>query len=157
MKKLIILYSWLFILVVNFNSCAPKQNISTFYSYETECMGLDSDNEPILKSWGKGNDRASAIEQAKKNAVKDVMFKGINKGQPSCNVKPLILSVNAQDKYEDYFMAFFSKNGPYTKFITKIDASAKNTQTAGGQVVYCLTLSILRKDLKEKLLKDQIH
>jgi hypothetical protein len=156
MKKIIVLAFGFFFLSLNFNACAPKQSISTFYSYETECMGVDANNAPMLKSWGKGSNQTAAIEQAKKNAVKDVLFKGINKGQSSCNVKPVILTVNAQDKYEDYFMKFFSNNGPYTKFVKNVDVSAKNTQTGGGQVVYCLTLSVLRSDLKKQLLKDKI-
>ena len=30
-----------------------------------------------LRAWGRGKNRTDAIEQAKKNAVRDVLFKGV--------------------------------------------------------------------------------
>ena len=86
-----------------------------FATFETECLGTELDGSQTLRSWGKGKDKADAIEQAKKNAVRDVIFKGINAGSGECSKKPLILEVNAQEKYEYYFNAFFKDGGAYKK------------------------------------------
>jgi len=45
-------------------------DISGNYTYEIECMGSELDGSITLKAWGKGNNRADAIEQAKKKCSK---------------------------------------------------------------------------------------
>ena len=59
-------------------SCNPRKRISGFYSYETECLGVEMDGSQTVKTWGRGITKTSALEQAKKNALKDIIFSGIN-------------------------------------------------------------------------------
>ena len=87
-------------------SCSSKKSIAANYSNPTECLGVELDGSQTLKAWGNGRNRQDAVDQAKKNAIRDVIFKGIRDGKSECNTKPLVFEVNAQDKYEDYFNVF---------------------------------------------------
>ena len=80
---------------------------SAYYEYDAECLGVELDGSQTLRIWGVGRNKKDAVEQAKKNAVRTVLFKGIHGGLSGCNTKPVILEVNAEEKYEDYFNAFF--------------------------------------------------
>lgn len=52
---------------------------------------------------GEGRNRADAVEQAKKNAVREVIFNGIHDGNSSCDQRPLLNIPNAEERYREYF------------------------------------------------------
>ena len=81
-------------------------------------MGIEHDGSQTLKAWGNGRNRLDAVEQAKKNAVRDVIFKGITEGNKECNIKPIIFEVNAEEKYENYFNSFFADGGAFKNFVS---------------------------------------
>lgn len=140
----------------------PQQGISASYTYKTECMGVELDGSQTLKAWGNGRNRADAIEQAFKNAVRDVLFNGINNGKSDCNVKPVIFEVNAQQKHEEYFNRFFSDKGPYKEFVSEKDGSRyhveviKERKQSGSQETYGIIVRVLRAELISKMKADGI-
>jgi hypothetical protein len=168
MKNLIqktILSGVMLLLIV---SCKTTSTAS-FYSYETECLGVEMDGVQTLKTVGKGKLRADAVRQAQKNALRDVIFKGNLKGSGDCAGKPLLLEVNAQEKYESYFNAFFKDGGDYENFVSLYEnfmslkgekitttilrgADSRNKDLS----VYSVVVRVLRTELKEKLIKDGI-
>jgi hypothetical protein len=132
------------------------------YTYETECMGTEGDGSQTVKGWGSGRNREDAIEQAKKNGVRDVLFKGIRNGKPECNSKPVLFDPNIREKKEDYFNAFFADDGPYKEFITGEDGSdlhfsvVSGRKKAGDQETYGVIIRVQRAKLKAKMIQDQI-
>ena len=166
MKTLIKATGILLVFLVGFtlNSSAQKKQKKTagFYEYETECLGVEGDGSQTVRAHGKGRNREDAMEQAKKNAVKDVLFKGISKGSAECNVKPVLFNPNAREKFEDYFNAFFADQGPYKEFITSEDASdmhsdvRKGRSQAGSQEDYAVIVRVQRAKLKERMIQDKI-
>jgi hypothetical protein len=144
------------------NSCIGNKNIvAANYTYNTECMGVEGDGSLTLLAWGNGRNRADAVEQAKKNAVMDVIFKGIRNGKDDCNKIPLINEPNARDKYESYFNDFFKDNGVYKKFVSSKDERigdkvTRDRMKSDKSVTNSCVVKILRYQLKEQLIKDQI-
>lgn len=130
--------------------------IGSFYSYETECLGLELDGSQTLRVWGEGKNKSDAVEQAKKNAVRDVLFRGIRKGKEDCNLRPLMLETNAQEKYEDYFNAFFADGGEYKKYVSSKDEKRGSKEMQANQLgkKYGVTVRVLRSELKKKLKAD---
>ena len=124
-------------------------------------MGVELDGSQTLKAWGNGRNRLDAVEQAKKNALRDVIFNGIREGKQECNQKPLIFEVNAQEKYEDYFNLFFTDGGEYKNYISLRDERIwdkinRDRKKNAESVTNGLVLRVLRSDLKEKLIADKI-
>jgi hypothetical protein len=159
-KILILLISSLFFIQTEIK--AQNNKAAGFYEYKSECLGVELDGSQTLKVWGSGRNRADAIEQAKKNGMRDVIFKGIREGKQDCNMKPLVPEVNAQEKYEDYFNKFFADEGEYNKFVSSKDGSKYHTEVikdrkqAGSQETYAVIIRVLRAELKSKLLEDNI-
>ena len=58
---------------------------SAYYDYEVECLGVELDGSQTVRVWGVGRNKKDAVEQAKKNAVRVVLFKGIQGGLKGCN------------------------------------------------------------------------
>lgn len=134
------------------------QETSSFYTFETECLGTELDGSETVRAWGKGSNKADAIEQAKKNAVRDIIFKGVKGGSGECNLKPLIYAVNAQEKYEFYFNKFFADGGEYAKYATGEDENRTSRIKAKGsaQQNYGVVVRVKRAELKQKLIEDGI-
>ncbi len=148
----------LFIFV--FSVSAQKKTAGN-YVYKTECLGIELDGSQTVKAWGNGRNRLDAVEQAKKNALRDVIFRGILEGKQDCNQKPLVFEVNAQEKYEDYFNLFFTDGGEYRNFISLRDERIgdklnRDRKKTAESVTNGLILRVLRSDLKVKLISDKI-
>jgi hypothetical protein len=142
-------------------SCSTKKSVSTVYTYTSECLGVELDGSQTLKAWGNGRNREDAVEQAKKNAVRDVIFRGVREGRQDCNQKPLVFEVNAQEKYEDYFNRFFADGAGYREFISLkderiFDKLKRDKQRTSESVTHGVIVRVLRSELKQKLIQDGI-
>lgn len=138
-------------------SCSSTKS-TAYFTYETQCLGVELDGSQTLLAWGDGKNKADAEEQAKKNAVRDVIFRGINAGKSECTRSPLVNTPNAQQKYEDYFNRFFADGGEYKKYISMSDQK----RGSGNKEHYkygekrSVTVRVLRSELKKRLQEDGI-
>ena len=131
-------------------SSKQQKKTSSYYDFETECLQDKLDGSYIFYTWGKGSDKSEAINQAKKNAINDLLFKGINKG---CQLNPLIIEINGGVKYKSYVNSFFQKD--FNDFIT-IEKSPKKLFKSEQQTTYGVKVCIKTDALKKKLIKDNI-
>ena len=136
---------------------AQRNSNIGYYTIESECLGSELDGSITLRAWGTGRNRFDAVDQAKKNALREVIFKGIRKGSPECNQRPLLPEVNAEMKYEDFFNRFFSdRTDDYKKFCSGKDERLDNKIFRRGMgdskmVTYSVIVRVLRAELKDYL------
>ena len=148
-----------FIMLFIITSCRVQEVSSGYYDYSVECLGNENNGTMIVKSWGTGRDRREAEANAKKNALKDIMFEGIRNGRTVCNSIPLIVKPTALENNELYFNNFFSST--YKKFTSiyrepLLDRTFKPNPRTNKNVAYALTLTIDIAMLKRHLIRDQI-
>ncbi len=154
MKKIILALSMICAaLTVN-----AANSTEAYYNSETECLGVELDGSQTLRVWATGRNKTDAVAQCKKNAVNEVIFKGIKGGNGGCNQKALITEVNAQEKYQYYFNVFFKDKGEYLKYISMEDTRilTKKRSRRLEQVKYGLTVRVLRSELQARLVEDGI-
>jgi len=130
-------------------------------SFESECMGTELDGSQTLKAWGTGRNYSDACEQAKKNAVRDVLFKGIKNGSGECNSLPLLMNQSDKFKHEDYFNSFFTDGGKFSQFVNTRDERnfkkfRREKSKNGDQRTHAVAVRVLRSELKKQLIKDGI-
>ena len=159
--KTSIMLSLIFLLSLGFSSCRRDIVLPDQYSYvnfETECLGTNMDGTMRLRAWGSGPTRAAAIENAKRNAIRDVIFKGIKKGSGEFNRNPLTYEVNAQERYEDYFNAFFADGGAYTLYSSLADETLTSRSKAKSKVQqsYGVVVTVNRAALQQRLIDDNV-
>ncbi|MDR2232864.1 MAG: hypothetical protein LBE56_07050 [Tannerella sp.] len=156
---------WCFIIlfggIAMMGGCRSKTDISGNYTFKTECMGTEMDGSVTVKAWGNGRNRADAIEQARKNAVNDVIFKGIMEGTGGCNFRPVVGEVNARMKYESYFDAFFRDRGEFQNYVSTEDEKfsdrfRRDPRMSRHGNTYGVILRVKRSELREKFLSDGI-
>ena len=148
-------------LLISIPSIFAQKKLAGNYGYKTECMGLEGDGSQTVKAWGNGRNRSDAVEQAKKNAIRDILFFGLLEGKQECQQRPLIYEVNAQEKYEDYFNKFFADGGEFRDFISLKDERigdklSRDRKRGRGSVTNGFIVRVLRSELKQKLIADGI-
>ena len=127
------------------------------YAQETECISKEMDGSLTLRVFGTGRNRTDALEQAKKQAVYDVLFKGVSKGNTDYNMRPIMTEVNARQRYQDYFDIFFMDRGEYLKYISMEDKRAGSTRVTKRNyrdVTVGVTVRVLVPQLKARLKSD---
>lgn len=148
-------------LILGTVSCDPQRKIAAYNTFKTECLGIEMDGSQTVKAWGTGRNRHDAVEQAKKNAVRDVLFNGIVAGKPECQVKPVLAEVNVREKNENYFNKFFADGGEFRKYLSLRDEKiarrfARDKQKARDQVNRSVIVRVDRPGLIEKMKQDGI-
>lgn len=157
MKKQLYIIAVVTVLVLA--GCKSKETTTTaFHSYTTECLGKSMDGSQTLRVWASGRNRTDAIEQAKKKAVYDMVFTGIQAGSGECNAYPIVDEANARKKYEDYFDMFFADGGAYSKYVSFANQkrSAIQHYQGDGTQTFGIVVIVNRSALRQRFLSDNI-
>lgn len=145
-------------LTINYSSCKSNKEISAPVSYmnlNTTCLNANPDGSVVLRAWGNGASKGVAVEEAKRTAVYDIIFKGIRSGAGYKSVETPLLNVpNAYEKYQDYFEPFFSNGGEYLKFVKEEQGKSQRLKNEsayrqGYGVIVVVNVASLRQQLKK--------
>ncbi len=145
--------------LVVLTGCKSKEvSTAAFQSYTTECLGKSMDGSQTLRVWASGRNRADAIEQAKKKAVYDIVFTGIQAGSGECNAYPIVDEANARKKYEDYFDLFFADGGAYKNYVSSTNQkkSAMQRHYGDGTQTFGIIVTVNRSALRQRFISDNI-
>ena len=148
-------YTWKLgcLLLLILAGCSSKKSVSSYHSFESVFVQQVSE-----RNAGISVCHVICVEQAKKNAVRDVLFKGVVAGSRECSVRPLVTEVNAQERYASYFNDFFRDGGEYLKYVSMEDKKTNSNTKASNktQISYSTTVRVLRSQLQQKLIEDKI-
>lgn len=157
MKRLLLFVA--VIATMTFVGCNPqKVSTAAFYETETQFMNLEGDGSITVRAFGIGRYRGDAIDQARKNAIRDVMLKGVEvPGNPMLS-KPLIMEINAEEKYAAFINNFFTDGGPYKEFFSREDRRRETSDKywSGKQMKIAVTIRVLRPELQQYLRDNNI-
>jgi len=153
------IYLWAFIGLMMVCGCSSKKVTTTaFHEYPTECLGTSMDGKQVLRVWATGQNRADAVEQAKKKAVYVVVFEGIQAGNGECSAYPVMDEANARRKYEDYFDVFFATGGEYTKYVSMEKQQKSSIQRHKGDGIETggIIVTVDRSGLRRRFQEDNV-
>lgn len=137
--------------------CGARRS-EAYYDYKTQLIGSELDGSYTLLSWGRARNAVDAFQQAQKQAVYDVIFTGIVGNASNRSLKPLVLEVNARERHEDYFNAFFADRGPWKQYCSLKEKRIFSTDYArtGTQSLCQTTVCVYRSQLRQRLIQDGI-
>jgi hypothetical protein len=172
MKESIFLAVIFLTTLVGFEACRPAiKSTSAFQTFTTQFIREEAGGVILLKSFGSGYTQTECIQNAKYNAVRDVIFKGVSGANDQ---RPLLMGANPEEKYRNFFTGFFVQDGPFNSFVSTsnrgnidksdrvvldgvgpgrraIDSRRAERQTIGVEVI--IKKEELRKEI-EKLLNN---
>jgi hypothetical protein len=125
------------------------------WRYEIEAVQTGIQGTYLIKVWSYSKKPNVAIEQAKKNAVHGIIFKGFAGTSTVPGQKPLSSNVNLEQEKSDFFKPFFDEGGKYLKFVSLSNdgaVAAEDRMKIGKEykigVIVSVNVSGLRKDLE---------
>lgn len=121
-------------LVLNSSAQAKKKAAADTerWRYELICVGTGSQGTYLVKVWSYSKKPDVAKEQALKNAVHGVIFKGFPGGNNCQSQKPMARNPELQTEKAEFFEAFFNtENGAYRRYVN----FTTNGVPAAGDVI----------------------
>ena len=144
--------------MILFAGCGAKRS-QAYYDQPSVVLSSTAEGTYVIRVQVRAKDAVVAFSEAQRKVVKEVIFDGVKAGNSGISdLKPLCFDMNAREKYEDYWNAFFSDNGPWKEFTSYKDRRAVTThyERDGRQMVETGTVTIDRAALKKKLQADGI-
>lgn len=134
------------------------ENDTNNWRYEINCINVGVKGTYIIKVWSYSKKPKIAIEQAKKNAVHGIVFRGFTGNGSNCNSQSALANnSNLANEQKDFFKEFFTDGGKYMQFVNlsndgSIDSGditkvSKKEFKVG--VIVSVNKDALRKDLED--------
>jgi hypothetical protein len=158
MKKLATLLGAVVLLAnIALGQAKKKAENDTFeWRYEIEVVNTGTQGTKQVKVWTYSKKADVAIEQAKKNAVHGIIFKGMPNNGAVTGEKAMAQDPNLESSQEEFFKEFFKDGGKYSKYVTLVNngaIAAGDIMKVGKEykvgVVVSVNTSGLRKDLEQ--------
>lgn len=129
-----------------------------FYSTTCEYLNTEADGSITVRAYGQGRNRIDAREQARKNAVREVILKGVNVPGNTLMSRPLVFGANAEEKIAPFLNEFFRDGGAYTMFISLDDRRVGSNEKhwGGAQMKISTTVRVYRAELEQYLRDNNI-
>ncbi len=124
------------------------------WRYEIEVVATGGQGSYLIKVWSYSKKPAVAIEQAKKNAVHGVIFKGFAGKQGIAGQKPLAQDPNVEQEKAEFFESFFADGGKYMKFVSVSNdgaVAAEDRMKIGKEYKVGVVVSVLKDNLRKDL------
>ena len=156
MKKLGLMIAAL--AAILFAGCGPRRS-QAYYENPSVVLSANYDGSYVIRVQVRAKDAAIAFTDGQRKAVEEVIFKGVKAGSNGISdLKPLCFDLNAREKNEDYFNAFFRDGGAWTQYASLKDKRVGSTryQRDGRQMVESVTVTVDRAGLKQRLQADGI-
>ena len=141
-----------------FTGCGPKRS-QAFYAAPSQLLSANYDGTYVIRTQVRARNAAIAFTDAQRKAVEEVIFTGVKSSADGLpDLKPLCFDMNAREKNEQYFRAFFQDNGPWTRYTGLMDKRTGTTryQRNGRQSVTTITVTVDRDALRDRLIQDKI-
>lgn len=87
------------------------------WRYEIEPENVGTQGTAVVKVWSYSKSPQVAAEQAKKNAIHGVIFKGIPAKDRLKGRKPLVDDSAKESEHADFFKSFFANGGEFQRFV----------------------------------------
>jgi len=139
-------------------SCGTKRS-QAYYENPSVVLSANYDGSYVIRVQVRAKDAAIAFTDGQRKAVEEVIFKGVKAGSNGISdLKPLCFDLNAREKHEDYFNAFFKDGGAWTQYASLKDKRVGSTryQRDGRQMVESVTVTVDRAGLQQRLRRDGI-
>lgn len=151
-----LLKSFFFAAAVLFATSCGIHRSQSYYDQKSQIIGTELDGSYAIRCWGEGRNSDEALNEVMKKAVYDVVFNGVESGSSSIqSLKPLLLTVNAKDKYAVWSNSFFEDGGDYLKYCSRHDRRAgssrfvRNRNQVLCQSVVTVDVAALKAALKD--------
>lgn len=150
----------IFVMMIGFSLTVDAQagkkadNDTEEWRYDIECVSTGASGSYLIKVWSYSKKSTVAINQAKKNAVHGIIFKGFTGTGAGCTQKPLAGSPALEQEKAEFFKDFFADGGKYMKFVSEAsegDIAPGDIVKVGKEYKIGVVVSVYKDQLRKDL------
>lgn len=150
MKRLALFLIAALTVTVCFASSKTKANKDTKqWRYEIECAGTGTPGTYLVKVWSYSKKEATATNQAVKNAVHGVIFKGVAGTTGCATQRPMVKDPSVEYSKADFFDKFFADGGDFQKYGSVV--GVPEVMKVGKEYKVGVTVSVFKDNLRNTL------
>ena len=145
------------ILLILFCLSACKSSMpSSYASYESRVIDKEEKGFYVIRAQGTGTTKDKAAEDARRQAVYDVLFKNMHSTYGNHQMLKAVISDPLQiEKRTNFFNTFFDEKKNYGKYIGKCD-SKKEEYRSGSSYKVVMNVAVNRKALLDYMKENDI-
>jgi hypothetical protein len=121
------------------------------FNYEVQFLRTGLQGTELFKVFAYGRNEKQCFENAKMDAVKALLFKGV----PGSGLqKPMITELSEMNQHKDYFNSFFKDNGPYLNYVSISNDGSINENDrfkVGNKLKIGVIVSVNKANLRTEL------
>jgi hypothetical protein len=154
MKQILIILMAVFAFTANAQAKKKADKDTKAWRYEIEGVQQGVSGTYLIKVWSYSKKPDVAIEQAKKNAIHGIIFRGYAGTGSVSGQSALTNNPNLQDEKADFFDEFFADGGKYLKFVsltTDGAVAAEDRMKVGKEYKVGVLISVRVADLRKDL------
>jgi len=122
------------------------------FRYEIECAGIGTAGTYLVKVWSYSKRPEVALEQAKKNALHGIIFKGFGTSNACRQAqKPMATSPTLEHEHAGFFKKFFKEGGAYMKYVATSEPSSRDVVKIGKEYKVGIIVSVFKDNLRKEL------
>ncbi|MDE7450051.1 MAG: hypothetical protein K2M72_07555 [Paramuribaculum sp.] len=149
------LLSHLLLLFLSFSACKSSLP-SNYASYESRVIDKEDKGFYIIRAQGGGTSLDKAAEDARRQAVYDVLFKNMHSTYGNHQMLRSVVSDPTQiEKRPKFFNNLFEEKKNYNKYIGKCDAK-KEEYKSGSSFNVIMNVAVNRKELLNYMNDNEI-
>lgn len=125
-------------------------------SYQAECVNLNSSGYIELKLSDNQKGQRYKAEQARKDALKVVLFSGVQSENGCLSQPPLLESSEEAKHFSLMAKNFFGKNGPWSRFTIYRDAQKESLNIATDLKSKFYSIRVSKNLLRQYLIEQNV-
>lgn len=131
---------------------SKKPQYQNYSSVETVIIAPEGSGDYVLRVQGRGATKAKALENAKRQAVYDIVFKNLHMTYGDHKmVFAIVNNPKLEDTYSAFFNKFFDKGGRWKKYV---GSTQEHKENSNNDLTYTVMVNVMVKRAK---LKEYLH
>lgn len=125
-------------------------------AFQTECVTVESDGYITIKIWDTKKGATYKVEQARKDAIRAILYSGIAGGSICSTQLPILNKAEEQENFKKIEKSFFAKNGKWAMFTRSSATETTLPVNLGNKNWKVYQISVSKNELRKYLEEQKI-
>jgi hypothetical protein len=125
-------------------------------TYQTQCVTIEIDGYLTIKIWDTKKGAKYKPEQARKDAIKAILFSGIGGGNGCSTQPPILNKTEEQEKFKGIEKSFFARKGKWSMYTRSSATETTLPVNLGVKNWKVYQVSVSKNELRKYLEEQKI-
>ena len=125
-------------------------------TFQTECVTIETDGYVTIKIWDTKKGAKYKREQARKDAIRAILYSGISNGNGCSTQPPILNKAEEKENFKSIEKSFFSPDGEWSMFTRSSSIETTLPSSLGRRNWKVYQVSVSKNELRKYLEEQKI-